>query len=90
MHENQVPKCQYFLQGTCKRNNVTCWFLHKNEDSREVNENLDEKIEDLDFQNTEKKAPPDQITTMMNMINNLSLKVEQLQKMRGETMEGEF
>ena len=90
MHENQVPRCQYFLQGTCKRNNVTCCFLHKNEDSREVNENFDEKIENLDFQKAEKKAPPDQMTVMMNRISNLSLKVEQLQKMRRETTRGVF
>ena len=90
MHKSQVPECLYFLQGTCKRNNNTCWFLHKNEDSREVNENFDEKIENLDFQKAEKKAPPDQMTVMMNRISNLSLKVEQLQKMRRETTRGVF
>ena len=54
-HVNQVPRCQYFLQESCKRNNNKCCFLHKNEDSRQVNENFDEKIEDLDFQKAEKK-----------------------------------
>ena len=76
--------CRYFLKQECLFDEETCWYVHK---SGNMNTEESDKSNELGFQIVTKKAPPDQQTDMLKMLSNLSLQMEQLQKI---TMEGKM
>ena len=41
-HANLVKPCNKFIDGTCKYENETCWFRHK--DNEKIEENGNEEV----------------------------------------------
>ena len=70
-----------FLNGTCIYTENTCWFLHV------VNVSSDENIsngkggenKNTFFHMAQDKTPPDYLSTIMKLIENLSKQVKNLE-----------
>ena len=68
-HQEINPKCQNFLQGKCMRSESQCWYNHSNFSKRKTS---DKQV----FQNaTLPSAPPDDLASIISMMNNLCTKV---------------
>ena len=80
-HPQSIQKCTNYLQGKCMRNPQTCWFRHDIDDSKSFEMETEEISEnDLGFQYARVKTPPDQIQSIIEMLNKLSFKIERLEK----------
>ena len=84
-HAEKVSNCRSFMQGSCELNDF-CWFNHvvqnkedvlKRSKEANINENLNSSV----FCMAPEKTPPDQMGLIMNMLNKLSVQVENLEKM---------
>ena len=71
-HKESVSKCKDFIQGSCTLSTYSCWFLH--EESGDKNET--EQVFHMD----QDRIPPDYVQTVLEMIKNLSLQIEELKK----------
>ena len=85
-HLSRVFKCRDFSQGKCNLAAISCWYVHDehvekrfNSDSGMNFEN-EKNIQNQDFHKYMEKTPPDQMSKIMNLINQLSLQVEMLEK----------
>ena len=74
-HPDKISKCKDFAQGKCKEDGNTCWFDHPSE-QMETDEAKNESV----FQEAQIKTPPDQMASIMMMIERLSVQVEHLEK----------
>ena len=89
-HTEIVARCRNFKDGNCTRTQESCWFLHDekfkntNDDDGVTVEELNESkeaVSESDFCEVKEKSPPDQMSHLIKIIAELSLKVEHLEKM---------
>ena len=73
-HSEFTPKCNKLLIGGCKRDESQCWFAHSNKSTKNLKEVLFfQKV-------SQPQVPPDQLTSLISIIKNLSTKVENMEK----------
>ena len=69
-HTNMTPNCTNFLEGKCIRSSEACWFIHSKTTSTEQ-----------DFQKAHTNPyPPDHMQQIVEMLNQVHIKVDNLQK----------
>ena len=87
-HLETISKCDKFQRGQCLMSDQDCWFEHshsndKSPDKSKLNQHS-RTSKDQVFQEDPKNAfPPDQSEKIMNMINQLFIKMEQMEKKIG-------
>ena len=79
-HPDKISKCKDFSQGKCKEDGNSCWFEHSSEQRKSEEMETDEAKNDSVFREAEIKTPPHQMTSIMMMIQRLSVQVEHLEK----------
>ena len=82
-HAISVARCWNFKDGNCNLANESCWFLHE-EESPQMEENVtleEAQQEESVFREATEKTPPDQMGQLIKIIAQLTLKVENLEKM---------
>ena len=73
-HGDTVLNCEKFQRGECQRSNDLCWFKH-------VQSQAKPDFKKQVFQKApENTIPPDQISTVLQMMSNLCQKVENIEK----------
>ena len=73
-HGETVLACQNFLLGKCSRSEESCWFKHvPNQDNTHSSNQVFQKVPQSPF-------PPDQLSVMVNMLNRLCSKVEDMER----------
>ena len=70
-HVEATPKCREFLEGKCNRSSEGCWFVHSNDNKSEAS---------VFHQTHQKTFPPDHIQKIVEMLNQVNLKVDHLQQ----------
>ena len=93
IHPELVPSCEKSNAGKCFKNESECWFIHRAIPKNRNNENpwpelvpssqprSDNTTKKPVFRETVSHAlPPDQLKVMMDMISNLCIKVETMEK----------
>ena len=76
-------RCRRFVQGDCLLPENECWFLHNkvgSTDEINVDKESATDIPKQDFHKAQEKAPPDQMEKILNLINQLSVQVQVLEK----------
>ena len=76
-HRETLSICRRFREGNCERGEDYCWFSHSME-KQEKTEQKEVIVGNSDFQEVSKKIPPDQRSTLLEMITKLTLQVEKL------------
>ena len=71
-HRGKVQLCEKFSRGECERAEQSCWFKHNDENNFSSHQ-VFQKAGD-------KQNPPDQIATVLQMIRDLSQKMENIEK----------
>ena len=75
--------CQHFLQGNCQRSEEDCWFEHKsnlNQQSSKASEQSHHQSQEQVFREDRVNPfPPEQLLNMVEMMNKLCSKVENLE-----------
>ena len=77
-HNETILPCQNFLRGVCSKSEETCWFKHSHTDQPlgGLNSSSGNQV----FHKAPQNAfPPDQVAKMFQMMNNLFMKVEQME-----------
>ena len=80
IHKCKVAKCRNFEQGNCNLPDLSCWFVH---DEEEIKSNLSNHINndhEQVFQKAQEKTPPDHIVKIMDLIGKLTIQMDQLEK----------
>ena len=90
-HEENVPICNKFVSGNCKRIDANCWYIHNHEQehgSKDRNVEQQAECQQQGFRGVQESLfPPDQaIQMMMETLNKLYLKVEMLQAEKTKNM----
>ena len=85
-HPMTAQKCRNFLTGACDRSEDMCWFVHSKSEENENKKvsfdlNVKELDENTDFQKAQEKTPPDQMNHLIEVIQNLTLRVKNIEKM---------
>ena len=81
-HGDTVLACQNFKRGECSRSEESCWFKHVEDDQKS------EKMTNQDFHKAQPSPyPPDQLVMMLNMMNKLCSKVENMERKFQDIME---
>ena len=83
-HADSILNCENFLKGKCSRNEETCWFKHTpagvDENPKATKQQVFQKVSANPF-------PPDQLSQMFQMINNLCTKMGIMEKKFQELIE---
>ena len=77
-HTEIVPTCEKYIKGQCVRDSNDCWYLHKNQQACSEN-SVFQQVSPNPF-------PPEQLSKMFWMMNNLMRKVEGMEKSLEEIM----
>ena len=92
MHPQYVPSCEKFKSKTCPNSNIDCWFEHIQGGDRTENSFEDNPWPKLVSRSpprsknpvfrevTSPTLPPDQVMKMMDMVSQLCLKMENMEK----------
>ena len=83
-HADTILICENFLKGKCSRNEETCWFKHT---PGGVEENLKAPKQQVFQKASPNPFPPDQLAQMFQMINNLCIKMGNMEKKFQELVE---
>ena len=83
-HINSIQPCEKYRQGRCKRNSDDCWYPHV-----ELPGKVSNPHQQVFQQASPTPLPPDQMSRMFWMINNLMRKVDGMEK-RFDGMEKRF
>ena len=76
-HYQIVSKCRDHLQGKCTNSDFECWYKH--DDLSFAYETQNEE-QNLDFQEGPEDHPPDMMKRMMDLMEMLMMKVNNLEK----------
>ena len=85
-HKMKVAKCRNFLQGSCDLDEMSCWFIHDDEEQMVDDNNSlsngkeSNNGEEQVFQEAKEKTPPDHISRIMSLIMKLSIQVDKLEQ----------
>ena len=83
MHPVNVQLCEMFGKNKCNKSDANCWFKHETKESLFPGHQDSEQVF---WEATKVQFPPDQMTKMIEMMNQLFSKVEMMEKrMRGQT-----
>jgi hypothetical protein len=79
-HTGSNRRCENFSAGKCERNSDECWYVHSEQpDKTPNNQNAIPKEQGFCQAPTD-PLPPDQMSRMFWMVNNLVRKVEGMEK----------
>ena len=85
-HTGSNKKCEDFGKGRCTRSEDDCWYIH-NDSSKEFPRTQNTESQRQDFRHAPANSfPPDQMSRMLWMMNNLCRKVEGMEKRFEELM----
>ena len=84
-HSDTLLPCEGFLKGECSRTDEMCWFKHS---SPNPSSGLKSPSKKQDFQEVPQNTfPPDLVSKMLQMMDKLFMKVEQMEQRFQNLME---